>query len=427
MKTLQKISGWANYPIVEAEVTSPQDIEGVRRCILANEQIIARGNGKSYGDASLGHRVISTLGLREILDFDPVAGVISCQAGVLLSDLLPTIVPAGWFFHVTPGIKHITVGGAIASDVHGKNHPLKGCFSDWLVSFELITAEGDIVVCSRHQNTSLFWQTCGGMGWTGIILSACFQLQRVPSSRMRQKTIQCHSLDGLFQAMEQRRPESYAAGWIDTTSKGSRMGQGAVHLAEHLVEDTPIQWLEAPKTNIPVFAPKWLLNPMSVRAFNALYFHKNKNAEKVVTMDAYFYPLDALRNWNRLYGRRGFIQYQFCLPENNAFDGIRRLLEVVGKSPEVPFLSVLKKHGERASNAVNTFPIKGYSLALDFPRTPTIFRLVEKLDDLVWHLGGKIYLTKDACSNPKMGGINPSEFGHPKFYSALRTRISPIH
>ena len=421
---MQKISGWANYPIVEATVTTPQDVDQVRRCVLANHQIIARGNGKSYGDAALGNHVLSTLGLRSILDFDPVEGVISCQAGVLLSDLLPTIVAAGWFFHVTPGIKHITVGGAIASDVHGKNHPIKGCFSDWLISFELMTADGEILVCSRQQHASLFWQTCGGMGWTGIITSACFQLQRITSSRMTQKTIRCPNLETLFQVFMEHRSGSYAAAWIDTTSKGSSLGRGAVHLAEHLTNDTPLQWLEVPKRNIPFFAPPWLLNTISIRAFNALYYHKNQSSEKIVTMDEYFYPLDALRNWNRLYGRRGFIEYQFCLPENNALEGIRQIMEAVGKSPEVPFLSVLKKHGDRSPNALNTFPIKGYSLALDFPRTPTIFRLVEKLDELVWYWGGKIYLTKDACSKPKMGRIDPSNFGDPKFYSALRARIS---
>jgi decaprenylphospho-beta-D-ribofuranose 2-oxidase len=418
------LSGWGNYPCMDAVVVEPQDVTEVRQMLLGRERIIARGNGKSYGDAAIGEQVLSTLAMRHLRSFSPETGIVDCEAGVLLADLLPTIVPAGWFFHVTPGIKNITVGGAIASDVHGKNHPANGCFSNWLLSFELMDASGKILTCSREENTPLFWQTCGGMGWTGIILSARFQLMRISSATMQQRTVRCSSLDDIFQVFETNKASTYAVGWIDTTASGKSFGRGAVHLAEHATKDGDLSWQEKTSRNIPFFAPAWLLNPLSIRAFNALYFRKNHDQDRMVDIDTCFYPLDSLQNWNRLYGRRGFVQYQCCLPEENAFDGVLHIMELVAQSPETPFLSVLKRHGARPVEAINSFPVKGYSLALDFPRSHGIFALVQKLDALVWDLGGKIYLAKDSCSEAKMGRVNPATFREQKFCSALRERIA---
>ncbi|MCB0573096.1 MAG: FAD-binding oxidoreductase, partial [Saprospiraceae bacterium] len=172
------ITNWGRYPAIRAELATPANRDEVREYIVAHDRMIARGNGRCYGDAALSACVLSTLALNKVLRFDKEEGIVQCESGVLLSGLLDLIVPAGWFFHVTPGIKSITAGGAIASDVHGKNHPVKGCFSNWLLSFELMDAEGRVHVCSREKNSDLFWQTCGGMGWTGVILSATFRLMR---------------------------------------------------------------------------------------------------------------------------------------------------------------------------------------------------------------------------------------------------------
>ncbi len=181
---------------------------------------------------------------------------------------------------------------------------------------------------------------------------------------------------------------------------------------------------EAPKRNVPFFAPSWFLNRLSIWVHNYFYFNKKRSPEETVALDKYFYPLDALQNWNRFYGRCGFVQYQFCLPEKNALDGIRKMLETIRQSKETPFLTVLKRHGERPPEAVHSFPILGYSLALDFPRTSGIFDLVKKLDALVLNLEGKIYLTKDACSGPQMGRVDAAGFGEEKFSSLLRERIA---
>jgi len=420
------MAGWANYPRLEAEVFEPQDRVGVRTVVVENERIIARGSGKSYGDAALAPKLLSTLKLNRVLALDEDHGVLECEAGALLSDLLKIIVPKGWFFHVTPGIKDITVGGAIASDVHGKNHPTAGCFSNYLISFDLMTASGEIKTCSRHENTDLFWNSCGGMGWTGVILSAKFSLLKIKSTLMRQKNVQVNNLESLFRAFEENREWPYAAGWVDCTSADWR---GWVLFATHhgtMESGRPLAFSEAPKRNVPFYAPSWFLNPLSIRVHNHFFFNKKRAEEEIVPLDKYFYPLDALQNWNRFYGKRGFVQYQFCLPENNAFEGMRQVLETIRRSSEVPFLTVLKRHGERPPEAVHSFPIRGYSLALDFPRTRGIFDLVKALDALVWTLDGKIYLTKDACSEPKMGRVDPRSFGEAMFSSLLRERISNL-
>jgi len=421
---LRSISGWANYPRLKAEVLEPSDRVGVSNYVIENERIIARGNGKSYGDAALAPKVISTLRLNRVLAFDADNGLLECEAGVLLGDLLKIIVPKGWFFQVTPGIKEITVGGAIASDVHGKNHPTAGCFSKHLISFELMTASGEVKICSREENTDLFWQTCGGMGWTGVVLSAKFSLLKITSTLMRQKTVLANDLDKLFHAFEENQAWPYAAGWVDCTNAHWR---GTVFFAEHQEAakiEAPLVFLEAPKRNVPFYAPSWFLNPLSICVHNHFFFNKKRKEDELVTLDKYFYPLDALQNWNRFYGKRGFVQYQFCLPQKNALEGMRQVLAAIRKSPEVPFLTVLKRHGERPAEAVHSFPIRGYSLALDFPRTAGIFDLVKTLDELVWDLEGKIYLTKDACSAPQMGRVDPVGFGETKFSSLLRERIT---
>ena len=420
------LANWGNYPKTNATVAYPETPDDARGEVLRLERLIARGNGKCYGDAALAPYVLSTLRLNRLLHFDAENGIVNCESGVLLADLLDMIVPAGWFFHVTPGIKNITVGGAIACDVHGKNHPGKGCFSTWLLDFELLRADGSVVRCSRTEHTDLFWQTCGGMGWTGVVLAARFQLMRISSVQMRQMAVRVDSLDGLFRAFETHTDWPYGAGWVDCLADGNAFGRGVIYFAEHAkkTSSAPLQYPHRDSRNVPFYAPAWLLNPFSIRLHNNMLFSKARTEEQLVDLDRYFYPLDRIRNWNRLYGRRGFIQYQFCLPEESSASGIRQILQTIRSSRDVPFLSVLKRHGERPAEAVHSFPIRGYSLALDFPRTRTVSGLVNTLDELVWRHSGKIYLAKDACSAPRMGRVNPTAFGEAKFSSLQRERLT---
>ena len=420
----QTIKNWANFPQIEAELAHPDSPEQVRELCSQWPQFIARGNGKCYGDAALSPRICSTLAFKKILNFDAQNGIIECEAGVLLSELLPVIVPAGWFFQVTPGIKAITVGGAIASDVHGKNHPDKVCFSQWLLSFELMVSDGSILHCSRDSNAELFYDTCGGMGWTGVILSARFQLMPLKSIKMQQKTQRFDNFESLFAAMEAPHGWPYAAAWIDMASGGIRYGRGAVFFAKHV--ETAEKKLEYPKNKsvtVPFYAPSWLLNRFSMQWYNARYFAKNTDREFETDLDSYFYPLDRILHWNRLYGKKGFVQYQFCVPQTHAFEGLKTVLDYLKTTPDTPFLTVLKKHGPRPPEFRNSFPVEGYSLAMDFPRTRHIFQTVRALDEILVPLGAKIYLTKDACSVPEMAQVDPRQFGSDKFFSLLKGRL----
>ena len=421
---LQQLSGWANFPVVQAEVATPTNDDEVRDFVLKNDRLIARGNGKSYGDATLAPHVLSTLDLSRILHFDPNTGIIECEAGVLLADILRVVIPQGWFFYVTPGIKYITVGGAIASDVHGKNHPVHGCFSNYLISLDLMLADGEIVHCSKEKNTELFWQTCGGMGWTGVILRARFQLRRIQSTQMEQYTVWAKNCDALFGALSGQTEYEYAAAWVDALPGGDSFGRGAVFFANHAEGQgsEPLHFQEKKPGNVPFTPPISLINRWSTRIHNTMYLRKKPPGHYPTDLDSYFYPLDGVRNWNRMYGPRGFVQYQFCLPTATAFDGIAQALQAIQKSPDAPFLTVLKRHGARPAEAKNSFPIEGYSLALDFPRTNSILQLVRVLDDIVWKSNGKIYLTKDAASDKKMGRVEMQGF-EKKWWSALRDRI----
>jgi hypothetical protein len=256
-----------------------------------------------------------------------------------------------------------------------------------------------------------------------VILSAKFQLMEISSTQLRQVTVRVNDLEGLFRAFDENRHWPYAVAWVDGTSE---QGRGAVFFAEHLEGENvgeSLAYAEKPIRKIPFFAPSWLLNSLTIKVYNELFYWKYRPGEALVDLESCFFPLDKIQNWNRLYGRRGFIQYQFCLPEERSFEGIRQVLETIRRSRETPFLTVLKRHGERPPEALNSFPIRGFSLALDFPRTKKVFHLVEKLDELVWGLGGKVYLAKDACSAPRMGRVNPAAFGEEKFFSLLKKRL----
>lgn len=417
------IAGWANYPTLpNATIFKPENREEVIQVIQQNDALTLRGNGKAYGDAALGKTVLSSLGLNKIRHFDQENGIVDCDAGVLLADLLSMITAAGWFFAVTPGIRWISIGGAIASDVHGKNHPTEGCFSHHLIDFELALADGNIVTCSQEQNAALFWQTCGGMGWTGMILSARIQLRRIASTRMQQRTVRLAkaTMQDFVQTFEENRSTSYAAAWVDFSRPTLR---GAVHFAEHDPRPHLDKISNDVSWKVPFFAPNGLLNSLSIKAYNEYYFRKNPTASQVVGFDQYFYPLDAIANWNRLYGARGFIQYHFCIPQQNAVLALDATAALIKKHGETPFLTVLKRHGAPHPKAVNSFPFEGYSLALDFPRTRGMAALIAELDALLWPLGGKVYLSKDAISDPRMARINPADFGHSKFTSLQRQRL----
>jgi FAD/FMN-containing dehydrogenase len=352
--------------------------------------------GRSYGDSSLSAHIIGTDYLDLVLGFDTTTGIVQCSAGVTLADLLDIFVPKGWFLPVTPGTKFVTVGGAIASDVHGKNHHLDGCFSEYVDEFDLLLASGDLVTCSKTQNSDLFHATCGGMGLTGIILEAKLRLRRVASAFIEQKTLKARNLAEALSLFDAHNDKPYSVAWIDCLATGDALGRSLIMLGQHAQTGELIHRAKSP-VSVPVDMPPQVLNRFTIKAFNALYYHRiqKKQSEQRVHYEPFFYPLDGIHHWNRLYGKRGFTQYQFVLPKAAGLEGMTTILRKIAGSGRGSFLAVLKVFGKQNANLLS-FPIEGYTLALDFKIENGLFELLDELDAMVLNYGGRLYLTKDA-------------------------------
>lgn len=408
----QRVSNWGNYPEIVAQVSSPSSIEEFRQSLASAENIIARGKGRCYGDASLQDHIISTKNWNHFIDFDRINGIIECEAGVLLSEIIEVVLPEGFFIAVTPGTKFITLGGAIASDVHGKNHHIDGCFSEHLIHFDLMIDNGEIKRCSASENSELYWATIGGMGLTGIILSARFRLKKVETAYIKHEAIQAKNLDEIYRLMDESESWTYTVAWLDCLQKGKGLGKSIMLRGEHAkLEELPVKLKANPfkikkkhTLNIPFNFPNFVLNPFSIKIFNWLYFNKQfkKHRKEIIDYESFFYPLDAVHHWNRIYGKNGFIQYQFVIPKENAKEGMRKILETIARSGNGSFLVVLKLFGANNPNAYNSFPFAGYTLALDFKINKELPNLVRRLDDLVEQYGGRIYRTKDAMSRSSL-------------------------
>jgi len=401
-----KIANWGNYPIVEGDVTSLEFEDEIMNYATQQDAFTIRGNGRSYGDSSLDAHIFSTLKFNKILSFDTEKGIISCQSGVLLSEILALIVPKGFFLPVTPGTKLITVGGAIGADVHGKNHHKDGCFSAHLIDFELLNANNEIIRCSKTENTDLFWLTCGSMGLTGIILNVTFSLKKIVTAYIRQESIKASNLDEIMDLFEHSQNWTYTMAWLDCLQKGKSLGRSVMMRGEHAeIEEIseqkkakPLVLDVKPKLSIPFYFPNFALNTFSVKAFNFLYYNKQfaGQSNQIIPYEPFFYPLDAIYHWNRMYGKNGFTQYQFVLPKESSKEGLELILRRISQSGQGSFLVVLKLFGKANLLSPLSFPIEGYTLALDFKIQKGIFELLDELDKIVLDLGGRLYLAKDA-------------------------------
>jgi FAD/FMN-containing dehydrogenase len=379
--------------------------------------MIARGNGRSYGDPALNPRqVIGMRRLDRMLAFDAATGALTCEAGVMLSDVIDALLPRGWFPPVTPGTKLVTIGGMIASDVHGKNHHGAGSLCDHLVDLDLVLADGRTVRCSPTENAALFAATCGGMGLTGVITRATLRLLRVETSRIKQRTVPAANLAEAMAVFEASQDSTYSVAWIDGLASGVDIGRSVIFLGEHArIEDLPAadratpfaRSRRAPKP-VPIEFPSFAMSRPVVQLFNAAYVQTHGSGSALVDLDPYFYPLDSLLDWNRIYGKRGFVQYQPVLPLAESRDGLQRLLAEIAKAGEASFLAVLKRMGPQ-SFGMMSFPLAGYTLALDFQATSANLALLDRLDAIVREHGGRVYLAKDARTSPGM-----IEAGYPR-------------
>lgn len=412
-----KRHSWGNYPKIESEGFAFENTNELKQILAGHNSLIPHGNGRSYGDSALASKIIDVKPFNYFLEFNEDTGIIYVQAGVLLSDILEVIIPKGWFLKITPGTKYITVGGAIASDVHGKNHHLEGCFSNSVSEFRLMLPDGTIAVCSKTVNPEFFKATCGGMGLTGIILDAKLILKRINSKYVHQTTLKTQNLRQTFDAFEENKNVPYSVAWIDCFAQEKNTGKCVLRLGDFATDGNLI-YKPNKKVNIPFHFPSFALNGLTVKAFNQLYFSRIRNfsrAEKV-DVDTFFYPLDAISNWNRIYGAKGFTQYQFILPLANSYDGLEEILKTISNSGKGSFLAVLKLYGKENENYLS-FPMEGYSLALDFKIEKGVFELLDQLDNIVLKYGGRIYLTKDVRVSKEI-----FEVGYPGIENFRRLR-----
>lgn len=400
----KKIANWGNYPVMESNEVQFRSISELQQIVSSSTTAIARGNGRCYGDASLSDTTISTLKYDKLLSFDKVNGVLECQSGVTLDQILEVVVPAGWFLPVTPGTKFVTIGGVVASDVHGKNHHVDGAFSRHVINIRLMLSDGRIINCSKYENADLFEATCGGMGLTGVIVSVKFRLKKIETSYINEKKIRVDNLEELINLFEENKHYTYSVAWIDCLKKGKDFGRSVLMLGEHAkVNELTDQQktkgaLALPKNKsipFPINLPSFVLNNFTVKLFNFLFYHKNFKKEKnsIISYEPFFYPLDAILNWNRGYGKKGFVQYQFVIPTKNK-EGLITILKKISDKGWGSFLAVLKMFGEQRD--LISFPIEGYTLALDFPVRKGLFDFLDELDEIVLQYNGRIYLSKDA-------------------------------
>ncbi|MCG5055265.1 MAG: FAD-binding oxidoreductase [Myxococcales bacterium] len=399
----EKVVSWGRLAGV-GQVVSSENLE-------ADSQgaALSRGLGRSYGDSSLparpGDKIVQTPLSDRILAFDPVSGLLRAEAGFSLVELNRLFLRRGWFPPVTPGTKFVTLGGMVASDVHGKNHHRSGCFGAHVTWMKLRTADDRIVTCSPHVNTDLFDATVGGMGLTGHILEVEFRMERIPSPWIWMESRRVPDIDAYIRGLKDAGPHwPMTMGWIDCVSRGKKLGRGILMAGrwatpEEAPRDPPA---EKRKLRLPFDLPSFAINPLTVRAFNELYYrrHPRKVRTGIVHPDSFFYPLDAIHDWNRGYGRRGFTQYQCVLPDEAGLEAPRLFLELLTRLGGASPLCVIKDCGAEGRGLLS-FPLPGTSIAVDLPIRDNTQAVVDALNAFVIDKGGRIYLTKDGFTRPE--------------------------
>ena len=401
---------WGRIPAAQQLILKPSWRDGA---IPEHGQstLLPYGLGRSYGDSCLndGETLCVTSNLNHFISFDHTNGLLRCESGVSLADILNLIVPHGWFLPVTPGTKFVTIGGALANDVHGKNHHVTGTFGCHVTQFELLRSDGTRLLCSPSSNQEYFSATIGGLGLTGLITWAEISLKKINSAYIDSETIRFSNIDEFFELSDQSDSDwEYTVSWIDCLAKGDELGRGLFMRGRHVDQPRKLIPHKSAKLAIPFAMPGFLLNPYSITAFNNIYYRKNsaKVSRKPVHYDPFFYPLDSIIRWNNMYGKRGFYQYQCVVPVDGGIEITRKLLQTISDSKQGSFLSVLKKFGKIESPGMLSFPREGYTLALDFPNKGTdTLTLLDKLDKIVVASGGAVYPAKDAR-------MSPSSFQH---------------
>jgi decaprenylphospho-beta-D-ribofuranose 2-oxidase len=429
------LCGWGRTAPSRATVLRPRAVEEVAEALRGRgpRGLIARGLGRAYGDAAqnAGGEVLEMTTLRAVHHLDVQGGTVTVDAGLSLEDLIASLLPLGWFPAVVPGTRYVTVGGAIASDIHGKNHHLEGSFCEHVESFELLTGAGERLTVTREDPPGVFAATAGGMGLTGIVLRASLRLSRVETSWIRADTERARDLDDVMARMEARDADyRYSVAWIDCVARGARLGRSVLMRGDHAgLDELPARHRDRPAAAPPralLVAPPWvpngLLRRSTIAAFNEAYFRRAPREERgrLEALGPFFFPLDVVRDWNRLYGSRGFLQYQFVVPFG-AEEALRGAIERLAGSRVGSFLAVLKRFG--AGRGMLSFPIQGWTLALDIPAAaPGLVELLDGLDELVAGAGGRVYLSKDSRLRPD---LLAAMYPQLEEWNELRARLDP--
>jgi FAD/FMN-containing dehydrogenase len=427
---------WGRYPKYDAKIVPlnwQSDFPGVMAGL--KHDALPVGLGRSYGDVCLlkDGNLLLTTGMDRLLDFDPATGILTAEAGVSLAKVLDFAVPRGFFLPVTPGTKYVTLGGAIANDIHGKNHEVAGSFGNHVPSFELVRSDGSRRLCSPTENPDWYAATIGGMGLTGVITWAQLKLRPIVSRKIDYEGIQFHGIDEFLDLKQRYQNVEYTVSWVDCASTGKNFARGIFMLGEHSKEPGELKPSPEPKLVFPFDLPGFALNHTTVSLFNSAFFHKQRkpHVKTVQDYEPFFYPLDAVLHWNRMYGKRGLVQFQYAIPWQQAKEGTIAILHEIAKSGLASFLAVLKAFGDIPSLGMMSFPQAGIMLALDFPIKPDLtFPLLQRLGDMTLEFGGRLYPAKDAAMTPaQFQAFYPqwqrfAQFRDPKLNSSFWERVT---
>jgi FAD/FMN-containing dehydrogenase len=397
---LPLFESWGRYPTVQADLVPLHWTTDFPLGKANGRKFLPVGLGRSYGDVCLLDHgtLLQTTGMDRLLSFKPDTGVLRCEAGASLQQILDFAVPRGFFLPVTPGTKFVTVGGAIANDIHGKNHHVAGSFGRHVLRFELVRSDGSRSICSPIENPDWFVATIGGMGLTGLMTWAEIRLRPIASRLIDYRGDKFHGIDEFF-ALSRAAKSEYTVAWIDCVSTGRNFARGIFMQGEHSQYPGPLTRSRGAKLTFPFDLPEVALNRLSMAAFNSMYFHKQLGQTKIgpVDYEPFFYPLDAVLGWNRMYGRHGLLQFQNVLPHATGREGMLEILRAITKSGLASFLAVIKFFGDVPSVGMMSFPAPGVMLALDFPiRKEVTFDLVDRLAKITVDHGGRMYSAKDA-------------------------------
>ena len=396
------INGWGKYGKYKVKLYKPKTIDLVKEILKKShsETFICRGLGRSYGDSSINSKIINLVNIKKKFEISKKKNEITCTSNFSIKELLPILLKENFFLKVTSGTQYVTIGGAIASDIHGKNHHQDGSFCDHINEIEVMLANGKIIKCSKNKNRKLFISTCGGMGLTGIILSAKIRLSKIPSSFIKETTIKSNSLKETLDYFKKYNHKKYIVSWIDTNAKNDNLGRGIIYIGEH-IKKTNNNSSKHNSFRIPFNFPNFLLNNFLLKLLSKVFFLKSlKFKDDIVEMEKYFYPLDNIEDWNKIYGKKGFVQIQILVSNKNVIKNLKKIILFFQKKNQVSFISTLKKMGKKNKNLLS-FPEEGYTITFDIKNNTNLKIFYQELEGILIKMNAKIYLTKDALMTEK--------------------------